>query len=121
MIGTVKFTVFGPFKRSLAAVVYDVVATAAELDEVTVVDTVDDLISNFDSMNRSLGDEHFAFATFLTGSRLFRLDALISGFLISPLLCEKAANLIDAVLFDDVDLLSLDKFMMGSDFCVFGN
>lgn len=68
-------------------------------------------------------------ATFLTGSRLLRFDALTSGRLIvgDDWLDDETGDLVAAILFASENLLSLDEFVRGVEspllslFGIFGN
>lgn len=68
-------------------------------------DAVDLLGSHFVSTVRSFGDAHFTLATFLTGSLLFRFDALFSGFLAclssTAAAAEMPGNVVFMLLDDD--------------------
>lgn len=129
---------FGSFNLSFVAFVdVEVVADGIFVAELVFI-IVGVFIAHFESTSRSFGDEYFTWATFLTGSLLFRFEALLSGFLMIPPLnaSKDVADTEDAddaddvgagsfvgivVLFDSIGLLSLDKFVLSSVFCVFGN
>lgn len=98
---------FEPLILLLLLVAFEGVAVETSDDS----DAVDLLGSHFVSIVRSFGDAHFILATFLTGSLLFRFDALFSGFFAclsstaaaaAAAATEMAGNVV-FMLFDDDD------------------